>query len=107
MVEPKAKLYVFIEADTNDADYTARLTKISEKDIPLITKVAKLIKKCPDNHNWPTTWEGDESPEELYIDSGKLTEDEFCKFEDYVPTFEHGIHTITQIKIVQMVKSIL
>lgn len=39
------------------------------------------------------------TPYEIYVDSGKLTEEEFYFFDEMVPYGEHGVHTIESIEL--------
>ena len=111
------KKYIFVQGDTNDADFVAQLTeikgwnvgeeKMTQNDlIDLIKKVGKIVKKQK-GHNWDMSeyCKDGESPEEIYKD--KLTEEEIGIFnETYVPHGNGGIHRITEIKILEVVKEI-
>lgn len=75
----KTKTYIFVQADTNDADYIAQLTevkgwnaggqKMTEDDlINLVKKVGKIVKK-KGRHNWSNSrysHSGSKSPIEMY-----------------------------------------
>lgn len=102
----KSKLYIVIEADTNDGDYITEIAEISQKELEQIEPVFKAIKKQKQRHNWPT-FEGrrseEKSPYELYVDSGLITEKQYDIFNEFVPHGEWGIHTIESIKVFEVV----
>lgn len=91
---------VAIKADTNDADYISKTTKLTEEQFAgkkeLIEKVAAAIKNVP-GHNWNTLEWADTTVNEQYEDV--LTEDEIEAFEEFTPHGENGIHTIYDIII--------
>src|ERR1700756_3902837 len=112
----KTKTFVFVQGDTNDADYVSQLTevkgwdfdnqKMTENDlINLVKKVGEIVKKQGRHNNWDNSDYGEESnrPTEMY--KGKLTEEEIGLFEEiYVPHGSDGIHTINEIKILEVSK---
>lgn len=111
----KTKTFIFVEGDTNDADYVSKLTEVKgfnfgnqkiTKDqlISLVKKIGKILKK-QGGHNWEDDldYDSDNDPKILY--KGKLTEDEIEIFqEEFVPHGENGIHTISEIKILEVLK---
>lgn len=105
------KLAVYIEGDTNDGDYISSLTELEDGQIDLIRKFAKCVKivSQTDRHNWPTSEYDDCTVQELYIDTGLLTEEESeqINHNGYVPFGEFGIHTIKEIKIVEIKEELL
>ena len=42
---------------------------------------------------------GEKSPYELYVESGKVTEESFEIFYDYVP---YDVHSITEVEVVEV-----
>lgn len=103
--------YIYIKADTNDADYVSKLSEITEEYLDLILPVIQAIKEFKPytstkngstwthKHNYPyseccRTDLGEKTIDELY---GHLEGNDL--FYEFVPTFEHGIHTIVEIKI--------
>jgi hypothetical protein len=91
------KLMLHVCADENDADYVYEDTEITEKDQPLIRKVAEAVKSCPQRHNWPNNEHARGlNVFALYADS--LTVPDIEKFDEYVPG-ENGVHTIKKIEI--------
>jgi hypothetical protein len=101
----KPKLYIVIEADTNDADYITEINEISAEELELIKPVVKAIKKHKGDYNWPN-FEGrrgnEKSPEEIYVESGLVTEEQFDTFSQYVPHGEYGVHTIESVTLFEV-----
>lgn len=110
------KTYVIIQADMNDADYCSSKNLLeTEEEIKIVERVAAAIKsfkpyksedkKWTHHHNWPAGENspredlGEKSPKELYVDSGKITEEEYDFFSDITPHGEYGIHTIESIEL--------
>lgn len=93
------KKYIEIVADTNDADYISSRTLVTDEEIEKIMPVIKAIKNFKpenkyDRHNYPDSKYCDDNVEEIYGDI-----DGFDEFQEMVPYSEHGIHTITSIKL--------
>src|SRR4051812_44186242 len=103
--------YLYVVGDTNDADYATSLVKISKKDLKIISPLLEAIKnfkpyktKTQDGlgdwthrHNFNNGELrddlGEKHPEDIYVQSGLVTQDTFdCFSEDYCPC---GIHSIT------------
>lgn len=97
------KKILIIEADTNDADYVTSEHTITDKDIETLKPIVKVIKGCKTHHNWSTTGY-DDGPEVIY--KGKLTDEQMEWMNDLVPNEEYGIHTITSIKVFEVVNTI-
>lgn len=95
------KKYIIVEGDTNDADYIRERTLITDKELKELKPIIKAIKSCKKDHNWSNEY-SNESVEEIY--KGMLTEDQLELFEDYVPHGEYGVHTITSIILIHVVK---
>jgi len=110
--------YLYIEADTNDADYITTFDQINDKDLELIKPVIEAIKNFKPyeviSKEYGNMWThsnnfpigdccrkklGEKSAEELY---GHL--EGFQVFlDDYVPYNEYGIHTIATVQIVEVI----
>ena len=93
--------YIIIKGDTNDADYTTAISKITNEQLaeiqPVIDAIIAKKKTHPWEHNWPIYEYADESPKDLYP---QLTEDQIAIFEEgFVPS---GIHSIDSIKVWQV-----
>jgi hypothetical protein len=109
--------YLFVQADTNDADYVSKFTEISDEDLAKLMPLFEAIKafkrykgKCKDgpawehNHNFP--WgSGEYVPRK---DLGEKTVWEIYPeykeairifVDQYWPYGEYGIHTIDNIKV--------
>ena len=112
-----SKYYLFIKADTNDADYISQLTLITKEEYELIFPVINAIKEFESYeyvdedwmtythcNNYPTGEAvredlGEKHARELY---GHL--EGFDHFdEEFVPFGEFGIHTIEEIRILEVV----
>ena len=118
---------ITVEADTNDADYVTKISRISETDLKKIKPLIQAIKNfkpykatTPDkkdgcgrmswthDHNYPYG-SGEYSPRldlgekpgrEIY----KFPETIFDLFEELLPYGEHGIHTIESIVVTPYVR---
>lgn len=112
------KKILIIEADHNDGDYvtaehdiTKRLaaTHVMAQDYDIdgdagketflewITRVATAIKNCDAPYNWPASEYADGNPKGVY--RNVLSSDDIDIFDEFVPSAEHGIHTIESIRI--------
>ena len=95
--------YLFVEADTNDADYVQSMEKITEKQLVAFSPLLKAIKdfksKKPYEHSWPDGEYCNGSTQELYPDiDTELIEE----FKEFVPRGEHGVHSIESIKVYEV-----
>ncbi len=90
------KKYIEIEADHNDADYVTSRHKVTDKALAKLEPIIEAI-KAQHGHNWDNSEYGDEDPATMY--KGVLTQEQIDFFNDLVPYAEHGIHTITNIKL--------
>ncbi len=109
--------YLFIQGDTNDADYVATLNRVSDKELIQLEPMFKAIKdfkpytvdkdgmKWRHTHNFPNNEFspredlGEKNIEQLYIESELVTEDVLGIFEEYAPV---GIHSITEILVLDV-----
>jgi hypothetical protein len=87
--------YIHIEADTNDGDYVAKLKRITEEEI---VRFRPIIKEIVENDGKYETGDIGNSAEELY---GGF--EYFDDFRCFVPYGEYGVHTIEQIKILEVI----
>jgi hypothetical protein len=103
---------ILVKADTNDADYITRSSKLNEEDLPTILKVVAEIKafdartrRGSGEYNWYARYEHygrkRSGPREVYEDV--LTEEEIEIFEEYIPYGEDGIHTIESVEIFEII----
>ena len=114
---------ITITADTNDADYVTKVSKISSDNLEKIKPLIEAIKKFkPYNteirdglkwthdHNFPFgTGEyipradlGERFPRQIY----NFPEAIFDIFEDLLPFGEYGIHTIESIEVTPFIKKV-
>ena len=109
----KNKKYLLVIADSNDGDYLHSLTEITDEQIeelkPIIAVVKNVYdtavkeKKWNDRHNWENGEYGHGiTPQNLYVETGLLTEEQVDIFEEYVPYGEYGVHTIEHINVVEL-----
>ncbi len=121
-----------VKGDMNDADYTTSISMVDESDSPHVRAVAKAIKefqpytatrpdyagkpyKSTHHHNWPTgervrTDLGEKVPQEIYVDSGLVTQEAFDVFEGLLYFGgEYGIHSIDSIilKVIAQTEELL
>ena len=90
--------YIYIQGDTNDADYVGELSKVTDKQLKLIEPVMKAIGACKKDHNYPKgDMVDDTSAEDMYGDIPG-----FDEFDNLVPYGEHGIHTIERIEVLEV-----
>ena len=96
----KEKLEITIRVDTNDGDYVTGINKISQEDLDTLMPLIKAIKKIDCGHNYPHGECCDEKAEDIY----DFDDEVFELFEDYLPSTEHGFHTIERIEVCPLVK---
>jgi hypothetical protein len=115
----KTKKFLFIKADTNDADYVESMGLVSDKQLEKFMPLIEAIKnfkpyktKTEDgemdwthDHNWPDSEYnrddlGEKPVNEIYKDV--VSEDVLEEFRDFVPYGEHGVHTIESIKVYEV-----
>ncbi len=95
------KKYIIIKADFNDADYVTEKTEITDDQIEIIKTVVKAIKNSKEDCNWGSGeyCETETTPNEQYIETGILTQQQVDLFQGFVPCCEYGIHTIETVDI--------
>lgn len=108
---------VLVTADPNDADYQTSQVFVNKDRLKLVRKVAKAVKAFKPGKNRRNNWtrgldirpnwpEGTEhTVEEKY--AGILTPDEIQEFQDDFMPYNgdcEGMHTITQIQIIELSK---
>jgi len=110
------KKYIIIKADTNDADYVTSKNEITDETLEIILPVIKAIEAYDNDksikyqkYNWwklDYRYEDKPTPKELYVDTGKCSQEAFDYFNELTPYFEHGIHTIESIELLEVVNEI-
>ena len=100
------KKYIVITGDMNDGDYIERVSVLKEEHEALFKKLAVALKNKKDDYSWPVYEGHDESIYDLYVKTGFLTEEEIDEILDtaYIPYAEHGIHSITNMYILDVEK---
>jgi hypothetical protein len=114
----KTKKFLFIKADTNDADYVESMEAISDEQLKKFMPLIKAIKdfkpyktkselgsSWTHDNNWPDSEYnredlGEKSVNEIYKDV--VSEEVMEEFRDFVPYGEHGVHTIESIKVYEV-----
>ena len=88
---------ITIRADHNDGDYLTKVSKISEEDLKIIKPLIAAIKAKATNgyhsHNYQTRDHMEKPMSEIY----NFPEEVFDRFEEFIPNYEYGIHTIDSI----------
>lgn len=88
-------MYLSIEGDYNDADYTTRETQIddwTEADYDKLERIANKLKSHETYHNWENR-------------NGYLTKAEIGFLGEYVPCGEYGyVHSIETIEVYEKSK---
>lgn len=111
------KKYLIITADTNDADYVREKTEITDEELEVITPVIEAIKAYDNDKtikyqkwNWwriDNSYRDNPTPEKLYVENGKCTQEALEIFESYVPSGgDNGVHTIESIELLEVVNEI-
>lgn len=117
------KTLLVIKVDTNDGDYN-EVSHILDgdkiDDLPVIRKVAEAIKsfepytsktyrgtEWTHRSNFPDLhWRddlGQLSAYEYYVESGKVTEEEFEIFSEYTPWCgDYGFHTVESVRVLNI-----
>ncbi len=106
------KKYIIIKADTNDADYITSKHLITDTELEIIQPIIKAIKDYTEDTSikhqkwnfWRIGNNDNPSPKELYVDSGKCTQESLDYFNDFRPHGEHGIHSIESIELLEVFK---
>ena len=104
--------YLKIKGDWNDADYVYRFQPISDETITMITPVVEAIKEFNadtankwDRHNWDTNTRGrgHKTPKELYVDTGKITQEAYEVFDGLLPSgYESCIYHVASVEILEI-----
>ena len=103
---------LYINVDTNDADYVTAITTITEKDLDKIMPLIQAIKKSKTKygHNYSidmeeeNVWELDGKDIDAPIGGmakqyPKVSVKVHELFYDHCPSTEHGFHTIESIEV--------
>lgn len=100
----KEGVYVYIKCDTNDGDYTAKMSLVQAEDADLLEKLGvELRKKGPKygtSFAFNAMWEEFSSGPRYDEQFPMFTDYEFeILFENYFPTSEYGFHSIVEFKV--------
>jgi hypothetical protein len=115
------KKLLIIKADTNDGDYVTAMHEVTEEYIKALEPVFKAISEFKPyrtekvegmqsagwthNHNWPCGNDlprldlGEKYPQDIYP---QLSNEDVEEFNQLCPTAEYGIHTIVDIRVLDV-----
>jgi len=98
------KTIIIIEADTNDGDYTYAINEITEEVLESLADTITAVKEKK-HYNWclGESCSDEDNPEDMYEDVDGFN---FDLFQQFVPCGEHGVHTITSIRILNVEKDL-
>lgn len=105
------KNILVVTADTNDGDYITENHVISDEDLTEFISILKKLLRQTDYHGNETKfieWETGDIGETYVtlVEDGIITQEESNFFYDYIPSGEHGVHTITNIKVLKVTEEI-
>ena len=102
-----------VEADTNDADYATETTDISnigQEELDNLRRIFAIVAAtdCEEGGNWNNQQEvGMSGPTPARQYKGKLSKKDIALVEKYIPAGEYGIHTISSVRILDVVETLL
>ena len=122
-MDSRNRKFVIISVDINDGDIESHTIEVSNEQAMVLGRVAKALKEfepyCIDKngyartfrHNFPTgeclrTDLGELPPEEIYLETDKISPEDFLMFMDMLPYTEFGFHTVTEIRILAVIGEI-
>ncbi len=115
--------FAIISVDTNDGDIETNINELTEEQALMLARVATAIKNFEPyevqthgftqkhEHNFPTgeclrTDMGELPPEEYYLETDKISLEDFGEFINMTPYTEFGFHTVTEIRILAVIGDI-
>ena len=122
-MDSKNRKFAIISVDVNDGDHESHTIEVTEEQALVLGRVAKALKEFKPyevqthgftkkyEHNFPTgeclrTDMGELPPEEYYLETDKISLEDFREFLNLVPYTECGFHTVTQIRILAVIGDI-
>jgi len=119
----KNRKFAIISVDTNDGDTVSHTVEITEQQALMLGRVANAIKEFEPykvesqgmewkhENNFPTGELlrrdlGQLPPEEYYVETNKISPEDFKAFLDLVPYCEYGFHTVEEIRILAVIGEI-
>lgn len=105
------KKYIIVKADTNDADYVTEMRVITDDQLQRIQPVIDLLKSRRKEDRWSNNWGVGElarhgNPNDMYVKTGLLTEEQVNLFDGFVPRGEDGVHTIESVRVVTVIDEV-
>jgi len=115
--------FAIISVDTNDGDIESHTVEVTEEQALVLARVANAIKTfepyettglgfpVKHTHNFPTGEclrmdMGEIPPAEYYVESEKISSEDYYEFLELMPYCEYGFHTVTEIKILAVIGEI-
>ena len=122
-MDSRNRKFAIVTVDVNDGDHESHCIEVTEEDAMVLGRVAKALKEFEPyeaqahgltikyEHNFPTgeclrTDMGELPPEEYYLETDKINQEDFLAFMDLVPYTEFGFHTVTEIRILAVIGEI-
>lgn len=91
--------YIIIKADTNDADYVTKKSKITDDKIDLLKPIIQII--AENNGTYETGEMGD--IRDTYSEE-QLSDKQIDLINNYLSFGEYGIHTIESVEVLTVIK---
>ena len=122
-MDSRNRKFAIISVDINDDDIESHTIEITNEQATVLANVAKALKEFEPygvdkngytrtfRHNFPTgeclrTDLGELPPEEYYLETGKISTEDFKEFLALLPYPEYGFHTVTEIRILAVIGEI-
>ena len=122
-MDSRNRKFAIISVDINDGDIESHTIEVSNEQAMVLGRVAKALKEFEPyevethgftkkyEHNFPTgeclrTDMGELPPEEIYLETDKISPEDFLMFMDMLPYTEFGFHTVTEIRILAVIGEI-
>ena len=122
-MDSRNRKFAIISVDINDGDIVSHTIEVTEEQAMILGRVAKALKDFKPyevqthgftkkyEHNFPTgeclrTDMGELPPEEYYLETDKISPDDFQAFLHLLPYTKLGFHTVTEIRILAVIGEI-
>lgn len=122
-MDSKNRKFAIVSVDINDGDIESHTIEINEEQAMVLGRVTKALKEFEPyeteadgltwkhEHNFPTgemcrSHVGELPPEEIYLETDKISPEDFLMFMDLLPYTRHGFHTVTEIRILAVIGEI-
>lgn len=122
-MESRNRKFAIISVDVNDGDIESAINEVTEEQALVLARVANALKEFKPyetqaegmtwkhEHNFPTgnmcrTHLGELTPEDYYLETNKISPEDFATFLNLTPYTEFGFHTVTEIRILAVIGEI-